>query len=44
MSENFNNTTKNRTESLNAKLKSILKNNSSLAECVLTFHGSECLE
>ncbi|KAH7950678.1 hypothetical protein HPB51_028287 [Rhipicephalus microplus] len=34
MSENFNNTTNNRIESLNAKLKSVIKKNSSLEEFV----------
>ncbi|KAH9384541.1 hypothetical protein HPB48_026549 [Haemaphysalis longicornis] len=34
MSENFNNTTNNRIESLNSKLKSVIKKNSSLEEFV----------
>ncbi|KAL1433946.1 hypothetical protein MTO96_012085 [Rhipicephalus appendiculatus] len=34
MSENFNNTTNNRIESLNAKLKSVIKKNSSLEQLV----------
>ncbi|XP_049270335.1 zinc finger SWIM domain-containing protein 3-like [Rhipicephalus sanguineus] len=44
MSENFNNTTNNRIESLNAKLKSVIKKQLPGRVCVLTFHGTECFE